>query len=171
MVYFDNAATTFPKPNCVIKEVNRCLRKYCGNPGRSTHTLSMKASEEIYSSRELVSNFFHRNTPECVVFTYNATYAINLALKTYITNDCHVLTSDYEHNAVIRPLEKLKKTHNIEYTAVPSEAFNLQGIIPYLKSNTKGIIASLASNVAGFRISLDELSKIAKAHNLFLIIC
>ena len=170
MIYFDNAATTFPKPTSVIKEVNRCLKKYCGNPGRSTHTISLKASEAVYTARELVSNFFHTTSPERVVFTYNATYALNLAIKSYITHDCHVLTSEYEHNAVIRPLEKLKATYNIEYSTVPSESFNLQGIIPYLKSNTIGIIASIASNVAGFTVSLDELSKIAKAYNLFLII-
>lgn len=170
MIYFDNAATTFPKPYSVIKEVNRCIRKYCGNPGRSSHRLSIKASEEIYCTRETVTEFFHAKNPESVVFTYNATYALNLALKAYMSSDCHVLTSDFEHNAVIRPLEKYKTTHNIQYSTIPFESFNMQKIIKYIRPNTRGIVVSLCSNVAGFQTSLEALSEIAKEYKLFLIV-
>ena len=147
MVYFDNAATTFPKPTCVLKEVNRCLNKYCGNPGRSSHILSVKSSEKIYSVRESIAALFNSESPEGVVFTYNANYALNLALKTLAKENCHILTTDIEHNATIRPLESLKKARQITYTCVPIESLNLAKIAPFLKENTRGIVANISSNV------------------------
>ena len=88
MIYFDNAATTFPKPKCVINAVNECIKNYCGNPGRSSHNLSVKSAEEIYSAREAVAGLLGGVQPESVVFTHNATYALNLALKSYINSHC-----------------------------------------------------------------------------------
>ena len=85
MIYLDNAATSFPKPRNVIEEVNFCLKKYCGNPGRSSHTLSIKAAEEIYNTREIVANFICAEGPEHIIFTYNATYALNIAIKSLST--------------------------------------------------------------------------------------
>ena len=170
MVYFDNAATTFPKPACVLEEVNRCIKKYCGNPGRSSHVLSIKASEEIYSARENVANLFNAELPEGVVFTYNATYSLNLALKVYAKENCHILTTDIEHNATIRPLESLKSKKQITYTCVPIESFNTTKIAPFLTENTLGIVANISSNVCGYKISLKDLSDVASKYNLFLIV-
>jgi selenocysteine lyase/cysteine desulfurase len=82
MIYLDNAATSFPKPRCVIRDLNSCLKKYCGNPGRSSHKLSLQASEAIYAVREEIAEHLSISTPENVVFTLNATYALNLAIKT-----------------------------------------------------------------------------------------
>jgi selenocysteine lyase/cysteine desulfurase len=78
MIYLDNAATTFPKPTCVIEEMSRCIKKYCGNPGRSSHDLSIKSATKIYEARTLLAEMFNAE-PENVVFTYNTTYAINIA--------------------------------------------------------------------------------------------
>lgn len=169
MIYFDNAATTFPKPNSVYEAVLKCLKHYCGNPGRSSHTLSIKSAEVIYDTRERVSNLLGVSKPENVVFTYNATYAINLALKTLIKGKCHVLTSDVEHNSVIRPLEKLRRVHGIEYSLFDSDDPE-RSIEDLVRGDTVGIVSTLASNVTGAKIPLEILSDAAKKHNLFLIV-
>jgi len=170
MIYFDNAATSFPKPPCVIDDLNYCIRKYCGNPGRSSHSLSLKAAEEIYAAREEISGLLNADSPESVVFTYNATHALNLAIKTLITKNCHVLTSDFEHNSVIRPLEALRKKTNIQYSAFNTGGDIEAAIITALRENTRAIVCSIASNVTGDEIDLNILSKIARERNLTLII-
>lgn len=170
MIYLDNAATTFPKPRSVIKDLNFCLKKYCGNPGRSSHKLSVMSSEAIYSARESVASLLSTKAAENVVFTYNATYALNLGIKTMIPSGSHVLTSDIEHNSVIRPLEALKNKGKIEYTCFCSEGNIEENIKKSLKSNTKAIVTTIASNVFGRQISLKTLSKIAAEYNLILIV-
>lgn len=81
MIYFDNAATTFPKPAAVVREMTKCMREYCGNPGRSSHKLALAASEAIYDVRYGVADFFGISKPENVIFTQNATQALNLAIS------------------------------------------------------------------------------------------
>ncbi|MBR3875960.1 MAG: aminotransferase class V-fold PLP-dependent enzyme [Clostridia bacterium] len=170
MIYFDNAATTFPKPSCVLREINFCLKKYCGNPGRSSHRLSLKSSEAVYSTREYIAKMLSVSNPEQVVFTYNATYALNLAIKTFITKKCHILTSDFEHNSVVRPLERLKRELGIEYSPFSTDGDIEDNIKREIRPETAGIVCSIASNVTGDIVSLEILSKIATENGLFLII-
>ncbi len=170
MIYLDNAATSFPKPRCVLEELNKCTRRYCGNPGRSSHALSNKAAEIVYDTREKISEFLGHSTPESVVFTYNATYAINLALKSFIRERCHVITSDIEHNAVIRPLEELRRTYGVEYSVFSTEENIKEGIEALVRDDTVCIISTLASNVTGKPIDVDILSEISKKHGLYLIL-
>ena len=166
MIYLDNAATSYPKPRAVINEVNRCIRKYCGNPGRSGHSLSIKAAEEIYSSREQIAKHIGISNPENVVFTPNATFALNLAIKTLIPENCHVLCSDYEHNSVIRPLNRLSRDRGVEYSYFCS----CDDLSSKINSNTKAIVCSLASNVTGFETDISFLSNIAEKYKLLLIL-
>ncbi len=170
MIYFDNGATTYPKPKCVISSVNNCLKRIGGNPSRSSHKLSILASEEVYKTRECIARLLNVDTPENVVFTYNATYAINLAIKTLIKEKCHVILSDIEHNSVIRPIETLKRNLGIEYDKFDSD-LPLDVSIPRLiKKDTKFIISTLASNLSGKEIDLASLSRIAKKYSLKLIV-
>ena len=169
-LYFDNAATSFPKPPCVMQELMNCVSSYLGNPGRSSHKLSLRAAEEIYSVREEIASLIGVTTPESIVFTYNATHALNLAIKSFATDNCHVLTSDFEHNSVIRPLERVKETHGVYYSIFNTTGNILSNIEEQRKHNTKGIICSIASNVTGDNIPLKFLSKYAKDNGLFLII-
>ena len=170
MIYIDNAATTFPKPNCVIRDLTFCLKKYCGNPARSSHVMSLRASEEIYSTREKIASLLHVDSPERVVFTYNATYALNIAIKAFVQEKCHILTSDFEHNSVIRPLEGLRRRLGVEYDAIDSDKELVTALKEKLRPDTRGIITSIASNVTGDRLSLKLLSDFARNNNLFLII-
>ncbi len=170
MIYLDNAATTFPKPDCVIRDLNFCLKRYCGNPGRSSHALSVKASEAIYNTREKLADLLNVNTPENIVFTYNATYALNMAIKTIVTEKCHILTSDFEHNSVIRPLEALKRRFGVEYSMIDSDSSLLCSLKEKMRPDTRGIVCSIASNVTGDTLPLSVLSDFAKEKGLFLIV-
>lgn len=169
MIYFDNAATTFPKPRCVIEATNNCIKKYCGNPGRSSHTLSVRASEAIYAVRESVAELLAAEKAEGVVFTQNATYALNLAIKTRICEKCHVIASDVEHNSVIRPLEKLKRDLGVEYSLFSLDNA-AKSIASLVRTDTRFIVSTLASNVTGERIPLKILSDAAEKFNLGLIV-
>ena len=112
MVYLDNAATSYPKPQCVYDALIKSLNESPGNPGRSSHKYSLAAAEAVYSCREALAFMLGAKNPEGVVFTYNATYALNMAIKSYIEAGSHVLISDIEHNAVVRPIEQLKSEGN-----------------------------------------------------------
>ena len=170
MIYLDNAATTYIKPSDSYKKIKFCLRKCGGNPGRSSHRLSYAASELIYNTREAVSEHLGICEPERVVFTYNATHALNLAIKAFITKKCHIIISDIEHNSVIRPIEELRRRLGIEYSIFNSDYSPLETIPHMIRSDTVGIISTLASNVTGKRVNLNELSSVANKHNLFLIV-
>lgn len=170
MIYFDNAATTFPKPKSVIRAVNECLNKYCGNPGRSSHSLSLRASEEIYEAREKIAEFLGADRAERVVFTYNATHALNLAIKTVITEKCHVITSDVEHNSVIRPLEKLRRTLGIEYSCFDTDKELSGELERIVREDTKCIVSTVASNVTGKNTDIKALSDFSRKKNIPLIL-
>lgn len=170
MIYLDNAATTFPKPPSVIRDLVFCLKKYCGNPGRSSHVLSRKSSEAIYETREEIADLLGFCCPEQVVFTYNATYGLNLAIKTLIKEKCHIITSDFEHNSVIRPLKSLEAKLGVEYTMIDSEGNLEEELAKALRPNTKAIVISIASNVTGHTLSLKLLSDFARSNSLLLIV-
>ena len=170
MIYFDNGATTYPKPRSVINGVNECIKRIGGNPSRSSHKLSVLAGEEVFKTRECVANLLNVPFPENVVFTYNATYALNLAIKTLISEKCHVITSDIEHNSVIRPLRFLENKIGIEISEYNSDIPIADAIVPLIRSDTKFIVSTLASNVTGKEIDFSALSSVAKKYSLGLIV-
>ncbi len=104
MIYLDNAATSWPKPPEVLKAMTGVLERAGGNPGRSGHQLSIEAARVMYETREDIARFFHAGDPLRVIFTSNATHAINIALQGLLKPGDHVVTSSMEHNAVMRPL-------------------------------------------------------------------
>ena len=108
MIYLDNAATTFPKPSAVTDEVIRCIKTYCGNPGRGSHFMARRAAEVIYEAREALSSLVGHKNPEGCVFTLNTTYALNIAIKSLVAKGDHILISDMEHNSVLRQVVRLK---------------------------------------------------------------
>ena len=170
MIYFDNAATTFPKPREVTQEVNNCLQKYCGNPGRSGHKLSIRASEEIYAVREKVANHLNLQTADRVVFTQNATYALNIAIQGLIREKCHIIISDIEHNSVIRPIHALVERYGCEISIFHSDTDLYRALIPLIREDTRYIVCTSTSNVTGKNIDIYTLSDIAGKYNLSLIL-
>ncbi|WP_461204811.1 aminotransferase class V-fold PLP-dependent enzyme [Clostridium sp. DL1XJH146] len=172
IVYLDNAATSFPKPEVVYKAVETCMREYCANPGRAGHKLALKAGREIYNTRELAAELFNIEDPMRVIFTSNATDALNLALKGILKDGDHVVTSSMEHNSVIRPLNHLKEngvTNTIVYCNSKGE-IDIKDIEKAICDNTKLICITHGSNVTGTILPIKEVSEICEKHNLLFMV-
>ena len=171
MIYLDNAATTNKKPKNVYKAVNKSIKKLSANAGRGGYSLSIAAAEKIYETRCEIASFLNYKHPENIVFTLNATYALNLAIKGLIKERCHVILSDVEHNSVMRPIETLSEDMGVVYTLFNSNAeFLKEEIESHIRKETKAIISTLASNVTGREIPLEVLSDIAIRRGLILIV-
>ena len=172
MIYLDNGATSYPKPDCMLMAMGECMKYYCGNPGRSGHSMSMKTGEEVYHARRKVSSLFNIKKPERLVFTKNTTEAINLGLRGLLKSGDHVITTSMEHNSVIRPIRSLTE-NGISYTLVkadPKGAIDCRKIEKAIQKNTKLIIVTAASNVTGTKMPLDELGKIAKDKGILFMV-
>lgn len=173
MIYFDNGATTFPKPATVIKAVNDTLRFHGANPGRSGHKMSMKASEIIYNCRVNVAKLFDVDNPEKVIFTNNCTTALNYVIKGLLKRGDHVIISSLEHNAVIRPLEHLKKS-GVEYSVADYEPYDNDKTVDNfrnkIKSNTKLIICTHASNVFGVKLPVERIGALCKINGILFCV-
>ncbi len=176
LIYFDNAATGYPKPECVLNGTIRAFSKYGGNPGRSGHFLSTAASKAIYNCREEICKLLNFKNPERVVFTPNATYALNMAIKGLAQKDSHILISNFEHNSVIRPIYALAQNSDmrISYSMFDashiSENVVLANFKKSIKNNTKLAVVTAASNICGKILPIGEISKICNEKNIILIV-
>lgn len=172
MIYLDNAATTFPKPEAVYDAVMDCMKNYCANPGRSGHKLAMKSAREIYDARENIAKLFNIDNPMNIVFTNNATDSLNLAIKGIVNSGDHIITTSMEHNSVIRPIKALEKL-GIENTIVQCDKdgfLDVKDLEKAIKPNTKLIVTTHASNVCGTLIDINTVSEIAKLHNILYLV-
>ena len=163
MIYLDNAATTFPKPEAVYDAMMDCMKNYCANPGRAGHKLAMKAAREIYDTRENIAKLFNIDNPMNIVFTNNATESLNLAIKGVVNAGDHIITTSMEHNSVIRPIKALEKL-GIENTIVQCDKdgfLNVKDLEEAIRSNTKLIVTTHASNVCGTLVDIKSVSEIA----------
>lgn len=171
-VYFDQAATTVHKPECVRRAMLSSLEAL-GNPGRSGHDLSYKAALEIYECRKSVCRLFGCDRPERVVFTYNATYALNMAVKGLAAPHSHILISNLEHNSVIRPVYALSKTSaEITYTvfdATGSDNDTVYDFVSKIRPNTRMAVVTFASNVCGKILPIARLADVCRKRGILLI--
>ena len=178
MVYLDNAATSFPKPVNVTAEVNRCLEKYCGNPGRGGHPLSMAAAEKIYECREELSDFFGAPSPAHVIFTHNATAALNLAIKGLLPVGSHVITSNLEHNSVRRPLEALVSngTISLDKAEVCKDGRMLDSanicrtIDNLMRNNTAAVVMTACPNIFSAALPIAEIGRLCRRRGILFIV-
>ena len=172
MIYLDNAATTFPKPNEVYNSVDDCIRNYCANPGRGAHNLSIKCESKIFDCRERLSMLLNIENPLNIIFTSNATDSLNIAIKGVLKPGDHAITTMIEHNSVLRPLYSLKK-FNIETTIIPVNSLgylNINDIKKSIKKNTKAIIINHGSNVIGTIQNLEPIGLLAKSLGILFIV-
>ena len=172
MIYLDNAATTYPKPECVYEAIMDCMKNYCANPGRAGHKLAMKAAREIYDTRENIAKLFNVDNPMNIVFTNNATDSLNLAIKGLVKSGDHIITTSMEHNSVIRPIKALEK-NNVENTVVQCDKdgfLNIQDLKSAIKPNTKLIVTTHASNVCGTLIDIKSIGEMAKENNILYLV-
>ena len=172
MIYFDNAATSWPKPPVVSEAMTRFLSEVGANPGRSGHRLSVDAARVMYHARQAVANFFNAPDPMRVSFGHNITEALNLALRGLLKNGDHVITSSMEHNSVMRPLRWLE-SQGVALSVVPCSA---QGFLDpgdlekAIQPNTKLIVLNHASNVVGTLLPVAKAGRIARQHGLLLLV-
>lgn len=166
MIYFDNAATTGHKPQSVIDAVNFSLKKLSANPGRSGHLLSQKAAEIVYNSRKKLADFFNCNGEEKVVFTHNCTASINYALKGVLTKGDHIIVSDLEHNAVMRPIKAMNVDYSIAEISLESDEQTVENFKKLIKPNTKMIFCTAASNVIGRKLPIREIGHLCKKNKI-----
>lgn len=149
MIYFDNAATGGYKPDSVINAAAAAL-KFCANPGRSGHRLSLACLERVYVCRKLICDFLGGYSYERTVFTKNCTEALNIALCGVLKSGDEVVTTVAEHNSVLRPLEKLKSAGvKVQYAPLKDGRIDAGEIIKLVKPSTRAVVVTLASNVTG----------------------
>lgn len=162
MIYFDNAATSGKKPQVVLNAVNFSLKNISANPGRSGHTASQKAALQIYNTRQKLSDFFESDGPETVVFTYNCTTSINMVLKGILKKGDHVIVSDLEHNAVMRPLVSMGVEYTVAEVSLDDDYITVENFKKAIKNNTKMIFCTAASNVLGKILPIKEIGELCK---------
>ncbi|MCP4129791.1 MAG: aminotransferase class V-fold PLP-dependent enzyme [bacterium] len=167
MIYFDNAATSWPKPEETIRAINNYNDAVGGNPGRSGHRLSIEAGRVVFNTRELAAELLGTGDVFQVCFTGNATEALNTQVFGLLKPGDHVIASSMEHNSVMRPLRS-REGQGLEVSIVqcsPTGELDPADIVPLIKKNTRAIFLTHASNVTGTIMPLVEVGKIAREHN------
>ena len=174
MIYLDNASTTNKKPFCVKWAVFKALtRKYCANPGRSSHKLGINAGNEVFKTRIVVNNFFNVDCLEHIVFTSGCTEALNTAIFGTVKLGGNVIITSNEHNSVARPLKLLEQQGKITLTIVKA---NKNGIVtPKMIENcitnkTYLVIVNHQSNVTGACQNISEIGKLCKKYNVIFMV-
>lgn len=172
MIYLDNAATTLKKPQEVIDAVVLALQSL-GNSSRGTHAAGISASQMIYETRKKLAEFFGCGRADHVIFTSNVTEALNIVISGLFSGGDHIITTDAEHNSVLRPLYRLNEECGVELDFVPTDN---NGVLDYdsfprlLRPNTKAVICTHASNLTGNVTDIKRISEFTRKHNLLLIV-
>jgi len=173
MIYFDNAATSWPKPGTVVPAMNRFMEEVGANPGRSGHRLSVEAGRIINDARENIAELFKLKDPMRVIFGINATDGLNLGIRGILRKGDHVITSSMEHNSVMRPLRELEKNGTIELTIVQCSGdgcLDPSDVESAMRKDTKLVVLNHASNIIGTLLPIREVGKIVRDSDaLFMI--
>ncbi len=173
MIYFDNAATSGTKPDTVVPAICDCLKHANANPGRSGHSLSVKAAEIIYNTREAIGELFNFPKLENIVLTKNATEALNIAIHGSLEPGGEVITTSMEHNSVLRPLNHLKDKGAISLKTLKADANGIVSpaqIKKAITDNTKLIVVTSASNVTGTKMDLEGIYRISNSKTVKLLV-
>ncbi|MFN3533445.1 MAG: aminotransferase class V-fold PLP-dependent enzyme [Candidatus Brocadia sp.] len=173
MIYLDNAATTFPKPEVVYKTMDTFYRTLGANPGRSGHRMAVAAEKEIEDTRNIVARLFGVKDPKRLILTFNATDAINMGIKGLLKPGDHAITTFLEHNAVSRSLNGLEKRNIITITKVrnsPEGLIDPDDIKDAITTKTRLIVMTHAPNVLGTIQPIREIGRIAREKNVLFMV-
>ena len=171
-IYFDNAATSWPKPAGMMEAMMAFNESVGANPGRSGHRLSIEAGRIIYDTRESIASILGADDPFSVVFARNATEALNTAVRGLLRPGDHVITSSMEHNSVMRPL-RAAVAEGLELDVVqcsPEGEISPDDVARAVKANTRALFITHSSNVTGTIMPLDELAVVARQHGILLCV-
>ena len=172
MIYFDNAATTYPKPPSVIAAMSRALVRYGANPGRAGHAMSLETADAVFSAREKCAEFFGASV-ENTVFMPNCTFALNTAVKGVLTDNSHAVVSDIEHNAVLRPLHALTESCGVSYSCAQTsddDAETVSNFEKLINRRTKAVICTLAGNVTGKILPVAAIGEMCRRRGICFIV-
>ena len=171
MIYFDNAATTLQKPECVLRAVIEAMTTF-GNPGRGVHEPALAASRAVYETRCALAQLFRVENPANIAFTATAPAALNIAIKGTLNPGDHVITTAMEHNSVLRPLYELED-RGVELTILPADDWgriDCNAISAAIRDNTRAIVCTHGSNLTGNLLDIGKIGAIAKAHGLLFVV-
>lgn len=172
MIYLDNAATSFPKPSVVVEAVHKQLMEVGGNAGRSSHQGGLQSGRILYETRCAIAKLINCQDPLEISFTLNATEGLNMVIQGVLEEGDHVVTTSMEHNSVLRPLVAMEG-RQVNHSIVWGDG---QGTVTPLameeaiQPNTRMMIINHCSNVSGTVQPVEELVKVAKAHNLLVLV-
>lgn len=172
MIYLDNGATSYPKPQSVVNGTLNAIRNYSFNSGRGGYSASVNTAEKIYSVREKIGAMFHFE-PQNIAFTVNCTQALNMAIKGSVKRGDHVIISSLEHNAVWRVVNHLKKDGIIDFDLAQydqDEDETVKNFESLIRGNTTLIVCMAASNVFGVAFPIEKIGKLAKEHGIRFIV-
>ena len=172
-VYLDNAATTYPKPGTVYEAMDRFAREVGGNPGRSGHARSLEAGREVLLAREAVARLLRLGDPSRVVFTKNATEALNIAIQGVMRGGGHAVITSLEHNSVWRPLEAMARAGTAAYSVVECGSdgtLDAARVEAAVTPDTRLIACAHASNVTGSLLPVEDIADIARRHGIPLLL-
>lgn len=173
MIYLDNAATSFPKPEAVYRTLDRFARQDLANPGRAGHKMALAAERALDDARHLLNQFFHGASPERFIFTLNCTDALNMAFKGVLSDGDHVITTDLEHNSISRPLRAMELQGKISLTRLAADATGTVDPDDFRKAvtpRTRLIAMTHASNVLGTIQPIAEVGAIARERDLLFLV-
>ena len=172
MIYLDNGATSFPKPRGMMSAMEECIMRYCGNPGRSGHEMSMMTGEAVYRARQAVADLFHISDGSRLIFTKNTTEALNVGLRGILKNGDHVITTSMEHNSVLRPLKFLERK-GISQSVIRGDRngfVKASDIEKCITDKTRMIAITAASNVTGTKMPLADIGRLARRRGVLFMV-
>jgi cysteine desulfurase / selenocysteine lyase len=172
MIYFDNAATSWPKPPGVAEAMVHFIDEVGANPGRAGHRRAVEAGRIVYNAREAVAELFNAPDPLRIAFGLNVTEALNLALRGLLRPGDHVITSSMEHNSVMRPLRALER-EGIEVMVVqcsPEGFLDPADVEAAIRPHTRMVVLNHASNVVGTLLPVAEVGRICRRHDLLFLV-
>jgi len=173
MIYLDNAATSFPKPEAVYAALDRFARHSLANPGRAGHKMALAAEHTLDDGRHRLNRFFNGRSPDRFIFTLNGTDALNIAFKGLLNDGDHVITTDLEHNSVSRPLVALADSGRIALTRVSCDsggAIDPAAVADAITPKTRLVALTHASNVLGTVQPIAEIGRIVRDHDLVFLV-
>ena len=171
MIYFDNAATSLCKPDCVVEAVTSALCSM-GNPGRGIHDGAMSASRIVFDARFELMRLFGAERPDRIAFTANSTEALNMAIKGILHPGDHVITTALEHNSVLRPLYEMEE-RGVELTILPADSLGgirYEDFEPAIRENTRAIVCTHGSNLTGNLINIGRIGELARKRDVLFVV-
>ena len=172
MIYLDNAATTMKKPPQVGEAILEALQ-YMGNSSRGTHAGALGAARSIFATRQKIAAFFNCPRADHVVFTSNITESLNIAIRGLVDPGDHVITTDLEHNSVLRPLYSLEAEKGVQLSFAPVDEkgrLNYEAMEGLFRDNTKLVVCTNASNLTGTIVDVRRVADMAHVHGTLLIV-